>query len=808
VTTPQSIGAVTSSVNANGDIIGIGANTTYHFRLVVDNVFGSVFGSDQTFSTVAGPPTATTNPATNVQVNTVTLNAAVNPNGLDTTAYFQWGVMTTYGNSTIPKSIGSGTNNVNAAENVTGLTTNTSYNFRVVATNSSGTVYGLNQAFVTLSSTVSETDWAMIMGGEFHTLAVKNDGTLWAWGENSHGELGVGDSVSRTIPTQVGAETNWSKVAVGSGYSIGLKNNGTLWAWGDNLEGQLGLGSSVTGTNAPTRVGTRTDWTSIGAGGHSHTVARTSGGAMYAWGDNSVGQLGLGDTTTRFDPIQVGTDNTWTSVSCGYDHTIATKVDGTLWSWGSNSTGQLGLGDTTMRTAPVKIVTDTGWSSVAGGYGHTVATKNDGSLWGWGANTEGQLGLGSLPVTTTPALISNTGWSNIAIGYNHTTAQKSDGTIWAWGANADGQLGLGDIISRTEPTLVVTDTDWAKIYPGWNHSIGVRSDSSLWGWGANSKSQLGVVDSSNKNKPNSTFGGIGWVKYPSNPVFNIGSPGSWDDYSVSEPCVIKESNGTYKMWYSGYDGTTWRIGYATSGDGITWTKYLYNPVLNVGSAGAWDDYNVVYQTVLKDSDGIYKIWYSGMDALYSFKGIGYATSPDGVNWTKYASNPVIIPGTNSTWDDTYVGCPTVIKESGTYKMWYWGCDGSSWSGGLATSKWKIGYATSTDGISWTKYSTPVLDGGTQYVNVTDPCVIKDSDGTYKMWYNGENLSYNSSRTCYAFSSDGINWTKYPIDLDLFSSWESAHVAKPNVIKDSNGKFKMWYEGVDANNGRVGYATSR
>jgi hypothetical protein len=197
-----------------------------------------------------------------------------------------------------------------------------------------------------------------------------------------------------------------------------------------------------------------------------------------------------------------------------------------------------------------------------------------------------------------------------------------------------------------------------------------------------------------------------WTKYEDNPVLDLGASGEWDDYYVYASSVLFE-DGIHKMWYSGHDGSNWRIGYATSPDGIVWTKYEGNPVLNLGAPGAWDDYDVYSPSVLYE-DGTYKMWYSGYDGDHNR--IGYATSPDGIVWTKYEGNPVLDLGAPGTWDDRGVYHPSVLFYDGTYKMWYSASDGYNE---------RIGYATSsaTLAIRTDKLTYHIGDSMTVYADV-------------------------------------------------------------------------------------------
>jgi len=144
------------------------------------------------------------------------------------------------------------------------------------------------------------------------------------------------------------------------------------------------------------------------------------------------------------------------------------------------------------------------------------------------------------------------------------------------------------------------------------------------------------------------------------------------------------------MWYSGYNlSSSYKIGYATSPDGTTWTKYAGNPVIGTGAPGEWDDMSVISQTVIKDG-ATFKMWYGGFNASNNFR-IGYANSTDGITWIKYAANPVLDLGAPGEWDDFSVYLPTVLYDGITYEMWYSGRNTTS-------SYFRIGYATSPDGI--------------------------------------------------------------------------------------------------------------
>jgi len=251
--------------------------------------------------------------------------------------------------------------------------------------------------------------------------------------------------------------------------------------------------------------------------------------------------------------------------------------------------------------------------------------------------------------------------------------------------------------------------------------------------------------------------GVKWTKHPSNPLLYPGPFGSWENFGDWAPTVFYDSmTSTYKMWYSGTDGTIYKIGYATSPDGIAWTKYAANPVLYPAPSPSWDDFRVY--TPMVYYDGItYHMWYAGNSAGNTQ--IGYATSPNGIAWTKYAANPVLNLGPAGSWDDTHVFTPMVLYDGAIYQMWYSASDGANY---------RIGYATSLNGITWTKYpSNPVLDlgppGSWDETNVETPAIIYDPiKKTYHMWYFG--CDFTACRIGYASSPDGVNWTKIPSEV--------------------------------------------
>ncbi len=211
----------------------------------------------------------------------------------------------------------------------------------------------------------SLTDWAQVSAGQFFCAAIKTNGTLWTWGFNQYGRLGQNISylVYRSSPVQVGALTDWSKVDTGGGGTFcgAIKTNGTLWSWGQNSRGQLGQNNLVN-RSSPVQVGALTDWSQVSAVLNSFSAIKTNG-TLWTWGDNQVGQLGqnISVTVYRSSPVQVGALTDWSKIAGN----MAIKTNGTLWSWGANSIGQLGQNDVVGRSSPVQVGALTNWSTLS-----------------------------------------------------------------------------------------------------------------------------------------------------------------------------------------------------------------------------------------------------------------------------------------------------------------------------------------------------------------------------------------------------------------------------------------------------------
>lgn len=226
------------------------------------------------------------------------------------------------------------------------------------------------------------------------------------------------------------------------------------------------------------------------SGGDYHACA-VRGGPLWCWGANENGEAAAGDAGLAMAPLQVGSDRSWVSVTCGEVHSCGLKQDGTVWCWGGNGAGQLGLGDTTSRASPTQVPLPGAAIELHSKFSHVCAILADASLWCWGSNYEGQLGLGDtfpgVDQLSPVAVPSDGGWKTVSGGQGHTCAIRLDGSLWCWGRNPEGEVGLPPAevsIQPRAPLRVGSDTDWTHVDSSQEYTCGLKADGSLWCWGA------------------------------------------------------------------------------------------------------------------------------------------------------------------------------------------------------------------------------------------------------------------------------------------------------------------------------------
>jgi alpha-tubulin suppressor-like RCC1 family protein len=344
-----------------------------------------------------------------------------------------------------------------------------------------GTQAGTQTIQLNRPTVITGSSWTQVAAGPSHTMAIKNDNTLWGWGSYASSDT-----------------TNsyfwWTSVKTNNSNALAIRSDGALFALGG--AGSLGQTGLNTGNpnSSPVQIGT-SSWTQISVG-VGHALAIRKDGALFAWGDNSNGQLGdntAGSLARKSSPIQIGTSS-WSQVAAGSSYSFAIRSDGALFSWGNNAHGALGDSTTAVagnRSSPVQIGTSS-WSLIATNTTafNAAAIRTDGGLFTWGWNFAGQLALNDRTDRSSPVQIGTSSWSQISVGISSMSGIKLDQTLWSWGGNANGELGLNDIINRSSPVQIGTSS-WSQISANNVFMAAIRTDGALYTWGSNANGQLG-----------------------------------------------------------------------------------------------------------------------------------------------------------------------------------------------------------------------------------------------------------------------------------------------------------------------------
>lgn len=593
-----------------------------------------------------------------------------------------------------------------------------------------------NGSFISTSAPVKVNGLSGIIavtGGQagYHTLALKEDGTVWAWGKNTEGQLGDGTLINSNVPVQVSGLTDVVAISGGEFHSLAVKSDGTAWAWGRNSNGQLG-DSTTTLSNVPVQVKNITTAIDI-KGGRYWSMVLLSDSTVWAWGQNGDGQLGNGNNTQQLIPVQVSGLNNVVAITGAAFHGLALKSDGTIRAWGRGSDGQLGDGLIAASNVPVQvsginnaveIVSGTNYSfaltatdsiyawgrniygqlgdgtsgnyrytpvatiglcatslvppavfKISAGWSHTLYLCNSGaSVNSWGANLFGQLGNGatSQNPNPTPSVISGvTNVKSIAAGYQHTLVLANDSTVWAWGDNASGQLGNGTFNSDSIPTQVPGLTQVVSVSGGTAayHSLALKADGTVWAWGRNTDGQLGIGTTVNSNVPMQVQG-------------------------LSH--IVAISGGEYHSLAIRKDGTVWAWG--RNGNGQLGDNTVANsnvPVQVIGMTGAIEVAAGRFYSIALRSDST--VWTWG-ENLYGQLGNGATVD---------AHTPVQVTGlTDATAIAGGAFHGLAIKSNQTVVSWGRNSYGNLGNGTLTNSSTIVPVSSLTNVIA--------IDGGTNY----------------------------------------------------------------------------------------------
>jgi alpha-tubulin suppressor-like RCC1 family protein len=273
------------------------------------------------------------------------------------------------------------------------------------------------------------TDWIDASAGGTHSFGIRSNGTLWAWGVNSSGKLGDNTIVDKSSPVLVAGDFNdWIQASAGRFHSLGLRANGSLWAWGNNGQGRLGDNTTTNKSSPVSVVGGITDWIQVSAGTHSLGVR--ANGSLWAWGNNDAGRLGDNTVVHRSSPVSVvGGFTDWIQVSAGNQFSLGVRANGSLWAWGNNAFGRLGDNTTASKSSPVSVVGGfTDWIDASAGGTHSFGIRSNGTLWAWGDNAYGRLGDNTVVNKSSPVSVVGgfTTWVQASAGNGQSLAIRQN----------------------------------------------------------------------------------------------------------------------------------------------------------------------------------------------------------------------------------------------------------------------------------------------------------------------------------------------------------------------------------------------
>jgi len=583
-------------------------------------------------------------------------------------------------------------------------------------------------------------------------------GTLFAWGLNTYGQLGRGNTIHYSSPMQIGSLTNWSQVSCGYNFSAGLKTDGTMWSWGYNTYGMLGNGT-VSSYSSPIQIGSLANWKQVSAGYYNAAAIKTDG-TLWVWGQNLYGALGNGNTISYSSPIQVGSLANWKQVNIRRG-LVAIKNDGTLWGCGYNLFGNLGNGTTISYSSPIQVGSLTNWKQISSDVVNgtfTTAIKTDGTLWTWGYNNNGQLGLNesdavanfSTGSISSPLQASGgTTWANtdpytqvLTLSHRalHSALIKQDGTLWVGGVNSAGQLGNGTTITYSSPIQVGLLTNWKQVAISGqtSYNIGItaaiKTDGTLWTWGSDSYGGLGN----------------GTTLYYSSPI-QIGSLTNWKQVS----CGYRENVYAIKT-----DGTLWSWGQGNSGQLGNGRLINYSSPIQIGALTNWSSVagGFFMFAAIKTDGTLWTCGYSGSGGLGNGTTISY-------------SSPIQV-GSLTNWKQVSCGTSSVLSVKTDGTLWGWGLN----------NIYILGNGNSID------YSSPIQIGSStnwKYVSAGAgfAAAIK-TDGTLWAWGNQNSFGNLGNGTTIGYSS--------PVQIGSLTNWNQVFVTQSASVAYTNDNKVYWW----------------
>lgn len=549
---------------------------------------------------------------------------------------------------------------------------------------------------------VDSSQWSKLSVGTLHTLAIKSNGTLWAWGDNTWGQCGFETAAGqyKSSPVFVGAGWQTVDVSLGGAWALGIKTDGTLWAWGNNLAGALGT-ANLTSTSSPVLVSgpAGASWSAISAG-TSHALAITTLGRLYAWGEGLAGRLGDLSAVTKSSPVLVSgpASTSWSAVSAGGAHSMAQTATNSLYTWGTGTSGQLGNNSTLLNiSSPIAVFGLV--NSLAAGDTHSLIISSTGVPYATGSASVGQLGTLSVSQRSGFTIVSGpaaTSWVSISAGLSHSAGITSTGRLYAWGLNTSGQVGVNSLTSVSSPVLVSgpATTSWSFVRIKNQTSMAITTQGVLYAWGNNIFGALGVgtlgvysspvavqtpasgswtvasaslsfaqfVDSAN----NFYFAGDGLDFYP---TLVASSP---QQVGTSSWTVIAAADG-FSLGIT-TEGRLFAWGYNATGEGgrLTLTNVSTPTLVSGPAATSW--------SAIAGGQG-FSLGITTLGALYAWGSGQLGRLGDGTTTNK--SSPIKIG--SSSWTAVATGLASGYAINTAGRLFAWGWNNAGQVGDLTTS---------------------------------------------------------------------------------------------------------------------------
>jgi len=475
-----------------------------------------------------------------------------------------------------------------------------------------------------------------------HNMVIKTTGRLFGWGGNGFREIGNNTSTNPIMtPVSIaGAVKTFCKITTGYGYTVSITNRGRVWAWGDNSNGQLGDNSTTQRVTPVSVLGAVKTFCEISSGpAGQHVIAIDKNGRVWAWGNNNNGRLGDNSVTSRRTPVSVaGAIKTFCKIAASNNHSVAIDKNGRVWAWGANFNGQIGDNTIVSKNTPVSILGGVKtFCQIYAGQIHVIAIDKNGRLWSWGDNTNAQLGDNSITARRTPVSVLGTAktFCQISAGVAHSVGIDRNGKIWCWGTNNNGQLGDGTQVSKRTPVSIYGTKTFCRISAGLNHTIAVDSSGNVWSWGENISGVLGNNASLSKRTPVSILGAVK----------------TFCEINGGTTAVSVDKNG--RLWSWGDNGTN-VLGINSGGN-------RYTPVSVLGATKT-------FCKVAVGQNNASGLTYNGKIWAWGFGFFGTNGDNGGTN----RSTPVAVGGaTNNTY------CHVAMSGHGmgittTGRVWCWG----------------------------------------------------------------------------------------------------------------------------------------